>query len=105
VIQQRLVYALSNLPLNISDDLLNTYKSGTKPVVPVTQEEVDTLKSLIISLIDKTKSDFFEGKFQNYSEITTSTGFNVASIYDAITFNNFHEGIHLGYIMSIRKFI
>ncbi|MEA5458613.1 DinB family protein [Arcicella sp. LKC2W] len=105
VVQQRLVYALSNLPLNISDDLLNTFKPGTKPSTTTTQAEVDELKSLIISLIDKTKSDYQEGKFQSYNEITTSTGFNLASIDDAITFNNFHEGLHLGYIMSIRKFI
>jgi hypothetical protein len=57
VIQQRLVYALSNLPLYISDDLVNKYKSGTKPVSPISQEEVDELKSLLVSLIKKTKTD------------------------------------------------
>ena len=105
VIQQRLIYALSNLPLQISDDLLNKYKSGTKPILPVAQEEVDELKTLLISLVNQTKNDLAAGKFQTYNEITTSTGFNLASIEDAMTFNNFHEGLHLGYIQSIRKFL
>lgn len=105
VVQQRLIYALSNLPMYISDDLLNQYKPGTKPTIAATQEEVDTLKSLLISLIDNTKNDLAAGKFQTYNEFTTSTGFNLASIEDAMTFNNFHEGIHLGYILSIRKFL
>lgn len=105
VIQQRLIYALSNLPLQISDDLLNKYKSGTKPILPVAQEEVDELKTLLISLVNQTKNDLAAGKFQTYNEITTSTGFNLTSIEDAMTFNNFHEGLHLGYIQSIRKFL
>lgn len=104
VVQQRLVYALSNLPLNISDDLLNTYKPGTKPTATTTQAEVDELKALLISLAESTKSDYLEGKFQSFNEITTSTGFNLASTDDAIAFNNFHEGLHLGYMLSIRKF-
>lgn len=105
VVQQRLVYALSNLPMYISDDLLNQYKPGTKPLITVTQEEVDTLKTLLTSLVDNTKKDLAAGKFQTYNEITTSTGFNLASVEDAMTFNNFHEGLHLGYILSILKFL
>ena len=104
-VQQRLVYALSNLPMYISDDFFNQYKPGTKPTITVTKEEVDTLKTLLTSLVETTKNDLAAGKFQTYNEITTSTGFNLASIEDAITFNNFHEGIHLGYILSIRKFL
>ena len=105
VVQQRLVYALSNLPMYISDDLLNKYKPGTKPVSAVTPEEVEELKSLLTSLVDNTKNDLAEGKFQTYNELTTSTGFNLASVEDAMAFNNFHEGLHLGYIQSIRKFL
>jgi hypothetical protein len=105
VVQQRLIYALSNLPLNIPEELLNTYKPGTKPTGNTTQAEVDELKTLLISLVERTKIDYSEGKFQSFNEITTSTGFNLASTDDAITFNNFHEGLHLGYMLSIRKFI
>ena len=105
VVQQRLIYALSNLPLYISDDLVSLYKSGTKPLIAVTQEEVDTLKTLLTSLVDNTKNDLATGKFQTYNEFTNSVGFNLVSIEDAMVFNNFHEGIHLGYIQCIRKFL
>jgi len=105
VIQQRLFYASSNLPLSIPDALVEAYKSGTKPSLNDTQETVDLLKELLISPITKTKQDFADGIFKTYREFTTSTGFHIASTQDAIEFNNYHEALHLGFMMNIRKFV
>ncbi len=33
----------------------------------------------------------------------TSAGIRLESVEDAIAFNNFHEGIHLGYVMALKK--
>lgn len=105
VAQQKLVYKASNLPMYISDELFERYKTGTKPTGKTTQAEVDELKNLLISLIDKTKNDFSDGKFVLFDGVTTGTGFHLASVKEAIEFNNYHEGLHLGFIMNIRKFI
>lgn len=105
VAQQRLIYSASGLPMYIPDELLDVYKPGTKPTAITSQKEVDELKILLISLVEKAKVDFAEGKFVSYKEYTTATGFHLASIEDAIEFNNFHEGLHLGYMMSMRKFV
>ncbi|MEQ6119818.1 DinB family protein [Reichenbachiella sp. MALMAid0571] len=105
VAQQRLMYNASGLPMYISDELLEVYKPGTKPTTITTQKEVDELKMLLISLVEKAKTDFAEGKFVSYNEYTTATGFHLKSVEDAMEFNNFHEGLHLGYMMSIRKFV
>jgi DinB superfamily len=105
VTQQRLVYKVSNLPMHISDELLETYKTGIKPTGKTTQEEVDKLKSLLLSLVEQTKNDFTNGKFTTFGEMTTSTGFHLAKTKEAIEFNNYHEGLHLGFMMNIRKFI
>ena len=105
VAQQGLVYRLSGLPVNVSEEMTNTYKNGSKPTGQTTQAEVDELKGLLISLMKQTRSDYAAGRFQNYTEYTTGTGFHLASTQEAIEFNNYHEALHLGFMMNIRKFI
>lgn len=105
VFQQSIIYERSNLPMYIEDNLVNLYKPGTKPSGAATQAEMDKLKGLLISLIDKTVTDFQKGIFTTYDERTLRSGFHLSSVQDALSFNNFHEGLHLGYMNSIRKFI
>ena len=89
----------------ISDDLFDRYKPGTKPSSVVSQDEINELKMLLTSLIEQTEKDFYSGKFIVFNERTTATGFHLAALRDAFEFNSFHEGLHLGYMMSIRKFV
>ncbi len=103
--QQGLVYRSSNLPMYISDDFYNRYKPGTKPTAAVTQQEADEIKLLLTSLIEKTETDLANKIFQTFNQRMTGTGFYLGNLEDAITFNNYHEGLHLGYCMSIAKFI
>lgn len=105
VAQQGLVYRLSGLPMNVSMEMYDAYKNGSKPTGTTTQAEVDELKELLFSLMEKTKEDYEAGKFTTYTEYTTQTGFHLASVQEAIQFNNYHEGTHLGFMVNIRKFI
>jgi molybdopterin-biosynthesis enzyme MoeA-like protein len=104
VVQQMLVYKLSGLPM-ISDEMVEKYKKGSKPEHSVTQNEVEEMKVLLFSTLEKTKKDYAENLFQNYTEFTSMTGFTVKSAVAAIEFNNYHEAIHTGIMMQIRKFI
>ncbi|WP_299213318.1 DinB family protein [uncultured Aquimarina sp.] len=103
VTQQLLVYKLSGLPLMIDDEMISLYKKGTKTERMVSQEEVNTIKELLFSTLDKTEEDISAGIFKEYQEYPTSTGFVLKSVKDAMSFNNFHEGIHLGYILALKK--
>jgi hypothetical protein len=105
VAQQALIYKGSNLNGHISDELFGLYKSGTIPTGQTTEVEAKELKTLLISLIEKTESDVANGKFISYNERKTGTGFHLGSLMDAFEFNNYHEGLHLGYMMCIRKFV
>ena len=40
---------------------------------------------------------------KEYQQYITSQGFSLNNIEEAIQFSNFHEGIHLGIIMSLKK--
>lgn len=103
--QQVLVYKLSGLPTMVSEEFIAKYKKGTKPEGDVSQEEVDEIRTLLSTTLEKTKNDFDSGLFVDFNEYTTSMGFTLRNVQDALSFNNYHEGIHTGIAMSIRKFV
>lgn len=105
VVQQMLVYNLSGLPMMVSPEMVNAYKRGTKPEADLTQEEVNEIRALLTSTIDQTEKDFGADIFKNYNEFTTMTGFHLRSAAEAMAFNYYHEAVHTGVMMSIRKFV
>jgi len=102
---QSLIYLSSNHPMNVTDEYFNKYKPESKPTGPVSQSEVDEVKKILLSSVEQTEADYKAGKFTTYNERTTRTGFHLGNIEDALQFVLYHEGIHLGYMMSIRKFV
>lgn len=103
VTQQLLVYNLSGLPMNVSDDMVAKYKKGTKTEHVASQEEVDEIKSLLFSTVEQMATDYNNQRFKTYTAYTVSTNSTLRNVEDAIAFNNFHEGIHLGYILALKK--
>ena len=105
VSQQKLVYALSGLPMHIPDSLFEKYQNGSRPDGKTTQAEVDEIKQLLFEMVEKTKADFEAGIFKEFHPYQTKTGFHLGTWKEAMEFNNYHEGIHLGIMMSIKKHI
>ncbi len=105
VTQQLLVYKFSGLPMLVSDELAQKYMKGTKPELDATQADVDEIKTLLSDIINQTEEDYNNGIFKNYQEYPTSTGFVLRNVEDAMVFNNFHEGLHIGIMMSLRKLV
>ncbi|MFI1744905.1 DinB family protein [Thalassobellus sediminis] len=102
VTQQLLAYKLSGLPMAASDNLINKYRKDSKPEGFVSQEEVDEIKDLLFSSVEKLEVDYKNGAFKNYQEYTVSTtGNTLKNIDDALQFILFHEGMHLGYILAL----
>lgn len=103
VTQQLLVYKLSGLPMVVSDEMVDAFRKGTKTERDLSQAEVDTIKGMLFSTIEKTKEDYTNRIFQTYNQYTVTTKSILSNVEEAIDFNNFHEGIHLGYILALRK--
>ncbi len=55
--------------------------------------------------LEQSKKDFENDIFKTYTEFTTSAGYTVTSAKDAMEFNNYHEGMHTGIMMQIKKFL
>ena len=105
VTQQLLVYKLSGIPMLLETDLVDAYKKGTKTERDVTQQEVNHLKTLLFSTVEQTQRDYDSGIFKTYNQYTVSTNSTLRCVEEAIEFNNFHEGIHLGYILAMKNSI
>jgi formate dehydrogenase maturation protein FdhE len=105
VVQQMLVYKLSGLPMMVSDEMVEKYKKGTKPEGDATQAEVDEIQSLLFETINRTKADFNSKVFKTYQEFTSMSGFTIKNAEDALSFNYYHEAMHMGMMMSIKKFV
>ena len=104
VTEQLLLYRLSGLPTMVSEEMIEKYRKDTKPEGFVTQAEVDEISELLFSTVKKTREDYNNNKFVTYKEYTVSTtGSTLKNIDDAINFALFHEGMHLGYILALKK--
>lgn len=103
--QQSLVYKLSGVPSKVSEEFIVKYRKGTKPEGDVSQAEVDEIRTLLSETLHQVEKDYSDEIFLNYTEYTTSMGFTLRNVEDALSFNNYHEGTHTGIIMSIRKFV
>lgn len=104
VTEQLLVYKLSGLPMLVNDAQVAKYMKGTRPDTKATQKDVEELKGLLFSTIKKTEEDYTNGRFTSFQEyVLSTTGNTLTKVEEAINFNLFHEGIHLGYIMAMVK--
>ena len=103
VTQQLLTYGLSGQPLLIQDQLVAHYKKGTVTVHKANKKELEEIKSLLLTTLEQTKIDYDNGCFKNFRPYTTSLKVTLSTIEEAIRFNVFHEGIHLGYILAMKN--
>ena len=105
VTQQLLHYGLSQQPLRIPKEWVAKYRKGSKPEGRVPQEEIDAIRRALDTTVDQLAADLQTGMFDNFKPYPTSTGVTLGSIREALIFNHMHEGIHLGSMLAIRKFL
>jgi len=105
VIQQLLCYKLSNLKMTVSKEMVEKYQKGTAPKSDMTQQELEEVKSLLLTQTDQFIDDYNNNMFTTFNSYLTSPNVTLNNIDDAIEFNNFHEGIHLGYILALKKLV
>ncbi|MEC3906442.1 DinB family protein [Tamlana sp. 2201CG12-4] len=106
VTEQLLVYKLSGLETALSEEMINKYRKDTKPNGHVSQEEVNEIKGLLFSTIQKTQDNYNKDLFKNYNAYTVSTtGNTLNNVDEALQFAVVHEGLHYGYVMALLKAI
>ena len=102
-IQQQLVYALSGEEMCIPEGFVKKYGNGSVPDGNTTEKEIEEVKRLLFLPLEKTEKDYGENVFKKFNSFTTSANVTLNTVEDAIFFNAYHEGVHLGYILALRK--
>ncbi|MDX1350499.1 MAG: DinB family protein [Putridiphycobacter sp.] len=105
VTQQLLHYKLSGLETSLSDDFINDFRKGSTPRTDYTKADWEYVLEKFEALPLQLGVDYENGLFKNYSEYSTSFGVTLSSIEDAIAFNNIHEGLHIGYVMALKRLV
>ncbi|TMM59228.1 DinB family protein [Maribacter algarum] len=103
VTQQILVYKLSGVPMEIPQEFVDKFKKGTTPDGTATDEEIESVKKLLFTTVEKTMEDYDAGLFKNFKKYPTSAGVTLKSVDESISFNQFHEGLHMGSVFALRR--
>ncbi len=104
-VNQKLIYKSSNSPIIIPEALLNQYNTGTFPNLDKDRENIPKIKKLLAYTVEKSIYDYHHSNFNKFNELITGTGFHISSIEEAFSFNNYHEALHIGLMLNIKKFI
>jgi hypothetical protein len=85
--------------------MIQRFQKGTVPSKALSQQNFEEIKSLFVALPLALEKDLEAGVFKNYTPYTTSVGIVLSNIEEALSFNAFHEGIHLGVVLSLKKLV
>lgn len=105
VTQQLLCYKLCGLDLKIEESMVEKYGKGTLAFEEVERSDIEYVKNHLENATLHLREDYKNDVFKDYKPYMTSTGIELKSIEDALTFSTFHDGIHLGVILSLMKIV
>lgn len=103
--QQNLCYTRSNHPIVVDEGYIKLFKSDTKPEGIISDEAIDTIKKLMLPTIDRMESDYKQHLFTSFKPFKNRYGIELQTIEDSINYLILHEGIHLGYILALKKLV
>ncbi len=105
VTQQLLIHKLSQVSFCIDESLIKKFGKGSVPQTDYSLEDLNNLKSQLLSTIETTANLYRQGAFKNFTVYPTSLGYTINNVEESIAFSNFHEGIHIGIIMTLKKLV
>lgn len=91
--------------MRLDDALVEKFKKGTVPDGMATDKELQLVEDLLLPTVTWMQEDYEKGIFKGYNEYTTSANVTLSNVEDAIMFNVYHEGLHLGAILSLLKVV
>jgi len=103
--QEGVCYKRSGLELTTDEAFFQTYRPGTKPGGFVGNDEIERIKTLLFSTLDELQADYDAGIFETYTPVVTRYGIALTNIEDGINFLPFHEGLHIGCIIALKRLI
>lgn len=103
--EQGVCYLRGGLKPMINMDFFERYKPGSRPEEAISEDAIAEIKSLMLSTLDRLEEDHGEGAFAHYTAWTTRYGTTLSSIDEALSFLLFHEGLHGGICLALKKLV
>ncbi len=100
-VQQMLTYGLTEHPWIIEKDVFLTFRPGTKPEGQYDDAVVENLKTVIFTSFEQLEQDIAGNKFASINPFMTRLKFEIIDIESAVTFNLYHEALHMGQMLNI----
>jgi len=104
-VQQLLVNRRAGLPYTEDRVITQNYRPGTYVEGDVDQEFVDFLKERLVANAVEMETSYQQYEGTSYEPFMTKTRMSLDSIEDAISFDLFHEGLHMAYILQLQRAI
>jgi len=102
-VQQGICYQKAGLPPLINDDFFKKFMPGSKPDGAFSKDEIVHIKQLLVITLDQLETDYNNLVFGNYTAWFTRLGTKVTNIDDCLEFLSFHEKLHSGTIMALKR--
>lgn len=103
--QQGICYTRAGVPIITDEKYYTPYRPDTKPTGIIENAEIEEIKKLLLTTIDNLETDYQNNLFANYPEWTTRYGVQIKNIEEAVSFLPFHDGMHIGYVMALKRLI
>lgn len=101
----RLTYVFSGYPLPIPEHYLKLFGKGTDAVSWIETPDPDEVLALFLGMPDRIEADYRAGKFTEYKPLALGGGHTVESVEEAVAFHCFHEGLHIGMVISLKRML
>ncbi|MBP6235030.1 MAG: DinB family protein [Saprospiraceae bacterium] len=104
-VQQMLTYGLINQAFTVDKTFVFRFSPGTKPDGWYDEPFVNEVKALLFSTFEQLREDIDTDIFQEFNPFLTALKFEINDREKAVAFNQYHEALHMGHILNIRKFL
>jgi len=104
-VQQMLTYGLANQSFTVGKEFVFRFSPGTKPDGWYDESIVNEVKALLFSSFEQLQLDIQENRLQEFNPFLTALKFEINDLEKALAFNQYHEALHMGHILSISKFL
>ena len=100
-----LTYGLAGLDVPAPAWAVAAFRKGTSPAEWAAPPDVDAARALLTDGVDRLEADLRAGRFDGapFRPYTTTPGVTLASVDEALAFDLYHEGLHLGSVLALRK--
>ena len=100
-----LTHARCGAPLIFDAEVVDQFRKGTSAADVPASYDLAALTNMLESSVDQIEEDAAAGAFDSFEAYETSAGVPLASIEQAVNFLAVHDGIHVGYIMALKRVV